>query len=257
MQDFTPACENFYTTPKGQVCTTLVAERMRWLWPDLRGQAVLGVGMAAPYLAMLGDPQTNKMAVCPKSLLLAGAGQALSGVVTCQSNPCDLPFQDAVFDRVVLVHALRGAENFVPQLREAARVLQDDGRLMLLVPNRLAGPWRLRGSPFAADRAFTRRGLRSLLAAAMLRAERWDEALFLPVGPSCRSVQAGRRADIAGKVLCPGGGSLLLVEAVRDMYSVRPVGLTARRRWLSRLAVPVAGAARLVNRGGASRLRQR
>ncbi|WP_199897883.1 hypothetical protein [Acetobacter papayae] len=55
MQYVTQSPESFYGTPQGRVCATLVGERMRWLWPDLHGLHVAGMGWAGPCLAQLDE----------------------------------------------------------------------------------------------------------------------------------------------------------------------------------------------------------
>ena len=246
MQYVTQSPESFYGTPQGHVCATLVGERMRWLWPDLHGLHVAGMGWAGPCLAQLDEGGGQYVAIngwSTTTRLAARAGR-LYGVPACEAEITATPFRTGAFDRVVLVHALRGRDNPLPALREAARIMREDGRLLLAVPSRLLGCSRLHGTAFAQDRAFTRRAVRRVLAAAMLRAERWDELLFMPAWLACRSVSGGRRMDVAGKVLCPGAGGVLLVEAVHDLYSARPLPVTGLRRWLARAVMPQPGAAR-------------
>ena len=40
----------FYATARGAVAARLLRARLQALWPDLTGQAVLGLGFAGPYL---------------------------------------------------------------------------------------------------------------------------------------------------------------------------------------------------------------
>ncbi|MDE7546543.1 methyltransferase domain-containing protein [Acetobacter fabarum] len=233
-----PREECFYGTPPGSVCVSLLGERMRWFWPELKNQSVLGLGGATPYLHVLGDASTLRIG--------ANFGAMRSNVVLqrgscCVVDPASLPFEPQRFDRILLVHALQGRESPLTVLRSAARALKDDGRLLMVVPSRLGGRARLRLTPFARDAAFTRPGLRQLLAAAMLRAEQWDEAVFLPASQVCRTLRRGRQMDIAGKVLCPGGGSLILVEAVPEMYSAFSLPVQHKEGWLARMRMPWAG----------------
>ncbi|HET7881613.1 MAG TPA: methyltransferase type 11, partial [Acetobacteraceae bacterium] len=46
------AAADFYGTPRGAVAARLLRERLALLWPDLRGQSVLGIGFTAPYLRL-------------------------------------------------------------------------------------------------------------------------------------------------------------------------------------------------------------
>ena len=41
---------DFYQTPLGAVTRQLLRARIRELWPDVRGQSVLGLGFATPSL---------------------------------------------------------------------------------------------------------------------------------------------------------------------------------------------------------------
>ncbi|MBO1323784.1 class I SAM-dependent methyltransferase [Acetobacter sp. TBRC 12305] len=262
MPDVTQSPQSFYTTPQGLASVSQVADAMVRIWPGLGGLSVLGVGNAAPYLFRLGDSGTRRIAAWTAWDANTDMPPACP-VPACIADECGLPFQDGEFDRLVLVHALGARANPLPVLREASRVMKDDGRLLLVIPSRLAGRARLRKTPFGADAAFTRGGVRQVLAAAMLRPERWDEALFLPVRPGAGAGRGGvlpslmarlgggssthRRlsVDRIGRIVCPGAGSLILVEAVRDVYFAQPVTSGRRgRRWFSRVVLPAAGTAR-------------
>ena len=43
----THAAADFYATPRGRVAARLLRDRLTLMWPDLRGQSVLGIGFAA------------------------------------------------------------------------------------------------------------------------------------------------------------------------------------------------------------------
>lgn len=238
----------FYQSHEGEVCAALLRDRLQWFWPDLRQQKVLGIGYTQPYLGAW----RGRGALCV-SAVLGRHGSALMTLQqeggrlppeerTCLVDARHLPFGDEAFDRILLVHALQDEEQAVTLLRAAGRVLRDDGRMVLIVPNWFGGRLRQRGTPFAHETAFTRGSLRRVLAHAMLHVERRDEALFLPAGQGCTSLQRGQASDIAGKVLSPGLGSLRLVEVVKDVYSARPLPVAERKVWFSKMMVPVQDA---------------
>ena len=250
-----PSADAFYQTHEGQTCAALLRERLHWFWPDLRGQRVLGLGYAGPYLAAW----RGRGALCisartpghrPDFSGHAGFSPHSASVSApepfrekapereCLVDPYALPFDDGTFDRIVLVHACREADQMVPLLRAAGRVLKDDGRMLLILPSKLGGRFRQKETPFAQDVACSRTSLRTTLGHAMLFPERRDEALFLPARQACASVRRGRRSDIAGKVLSPGLGSLMLVEAVKDLFSGTALPVQARRPWLRKILCP-------------------
>ncbi|KFL88272.1 SAM-dependent methyltransferase 2, in cluster with Hydroxyacylglutathione hydrolase [Acetobacter malorum] len=238
-----PSADAFYQTHEGQTCAALLRERLQWFWPDLRGQRVLGLGYAGPYLgAWRGRGALCISARTPDHRPESANAQSLMPFTPfdreCVVDPYALPFDEDAFDRIVLVHACAEEDQMVPLLRAAGRVLKDDGRLLMILPNRLGGRLRQKNTPFAQDVACSRTGLRTLLGHAMLLPERRDEALFLPARQACTSMGRGRRSDIAGKVLSPGLGSLMLVEAVKDVFSATPLHVRSPRTWFKKMLCP-------------------
>ena len=69
----------------------------------------------------------------------------------------ELPFLDATFDRVVMVHALEASEQLPALLAEVWRILVGNGRLLVIVPNR-HGLWaRSDRTPFGQGHPYTTR----------------------------------------------------------------------------------------------------
>ncbi|MGH7078734.1 MAG: methyltransferase domain-containing protein, partial [Acetobacteraceae bacterium] len=126
---------DFYATRQGTVTARLVRERLAVLWPDLAGQTLLGIGYPAPFLRLWRDRATRCIALTPAQ---AGAARWPAGLanLSCTAEEDALPFPDLSFDRILVVHGLEGAENARRFLRELWRVLKDDGRLLMVVPNR-------------------------------------------------------------------------------------------------------------------------
>jgi SAM-dependent methyltransferase len=223
------AAADFYGTTRGAVVARLLRERMQAMWPDLRGQSVLGIGFAAPYLRPWRAQAARCIAVTPAQM---GATRWPLGepCLACTAEEDALPFPDMSFDRIVLVHGLEAAENARRLLRETWRVLKDDGRLMVVAPNR-AGLWAyVERTPFGYGQPYSFGQLGRLLAASLYRVERRDTVLWLPpVGP--RLVL--RSADLferVGRRLAPGMAGAILSEAVKDVYAAMPLKPSPRRR---------------------------
>jgi SAM-dependent methyltransferase len=225
----THAAADFYGTTRGAVAARLLRERLLAMWPDLRGQSVLGIGFAAPYLRLWRPQAARCIAVTPAQM---GATRWPLGepCLSCTAEEDALPFPDMSFDRVLLVHGLEAAENARRLLRETWRVLKDDGRLLVVAPNR-AGIWAyVEQTPFGHGQPYSFGQLGRLLAASLYRVERRDTVLWLPpVGP--RLVL--RSADLferAGRRLMPGMAGVILSEAVKDVYAAMPLKPVPRRR---------------------------
>jgi SAM-dependent methyltransferase len=223
------AAADFYGTTRGAVAARLLRERLIAMWPDLHGQSVLGIGFAAPYLRLWRGTAERCIAVTPAQM---GATRWPVGepCLSCTAEEDALPFPDMSFDRVILVHGLEAAENARRLLREIWRVLKDDGRLLVVAPNR-AGLWAyVERTPFGHGQPYSFGQLGRLLAASLYRVERRDTVLWLPpVGP--RLVL--RSADLferAGRRLMPGMAGVIISEAVKDVYAAMPLKPVPRRR---------------------------
>ncbi|HTC12329.1 MAG TPA: methyltransferase domain-containing protein [Acetobacteraceae bacterium] len=220
---------DFYGTARGAVTARLLRERLALLWPDLAGQSVLGVGFAAPYLR----PWREQAARCVM-LTPAQAGVARwplgAGNLSCTAEEDALPFADMSFDRILLVHGLETAENARRLLREIWRVLKDDGRLLVVAPNR-RGIWAyIEATPFGHGQPYSPGQVGRLLAAALFRVERRDTALYIPPTNMRLALRSARLLERTGRRYLPGLAGVTLTEAVKDAYAAMPLRPVPHRR---------------------------
>jgi SAM-dependent methyltransferase len=229
----------FYASAGGALAARLVGERLAALWPALPGQDVLGIGHAAPYLGLWRREAARCIALSPAQGAALGApghhpptrwpgAGARSTALVAEEEA--LPFADASFDRVLLVHGLEAAENARRMLREVWRVLRDDGRLIVVVPNRV-GLWaHLERTPFGHGQPYSAGQLSRLLARHLFRAERREAALFMPpyglrfLGP------AAAPCERLGRLVCPRFAGVAILEAEKDLFSAMPAGAVSVRR---------------------------
>ncbi len=223
------AAADFYATPRGAVASRLLRERLLAMWPDLGGQSVLGIGFAAPYLRLWLDQAMRCVAVTPAQM---GATRWPVGEpsLSCTAEEDALPFPDLVFDRVLLVHGLEAAESARRLLRETWRVLKDDGRLLVIAPNR-SGIWAYREStPFGHGQPYSFSQIGRLLAESLYRVERRDTALYLPPLNMRLVLRSAHLLERTGRNWLPGFAGVTITEAVKDMYAAMPVEAVPRRR---------------------------
>jgi SAM-dependent methyltransferase len=220
---------DFYATTRGGVAARLLRERLALMWPDLSRQAVLGIGYTTPYLRLWREQASRCIAATPAQI---GAARWPAGLanLSCTVEEDALPFPDLSFDRILLVHGLEAAENTRRMLRETWRILKDDGRLLIVTPNR-RGLWaHAESTPFGQGQPYSARQVGRLLASSLFRVERQDTALFVPP-TSIRLVLRGAwLAERAGRRIAPRFGGVTITEAVKDVYAGLPVRATPRRR---------------------------
>jgi SAM-dependent methyltransferase len=225
----THAAGEFYRSRQGAMAAELVRERLRLLWPGLAGQSVLGLGYAAPYLRLWREQAGRCIALTPAQI---GAARWPSGAanLSCTAEEDALPFADLSFDRVLVVHGLEAAEHAPKMLREVWRVLKDDGRLLIVAPNR-RGMWaHMEATPFGQGQPYSPGQIGRLLAASLFQIERRDTALYVPPVRWRVVVRTARAWERAGHMLAPGLAGVTLTEAVKDLFGAVPVAATPRRR---------------------------
>ena len=218
-----PAAANFYATRTGQVAAGAVRSRLQLLWPDLAGQCVLGIGYPAPFLS-LWQEQAYRCVNATTSHHLPPPYSA------CAADATRLPFPDLAFDRILVIHGVEPVDYDGRLLREIWRILKDDGRILVVAPNR-TGLWaHFDSTPFGQGKPYSRGQLDRLLASAMFRPERRDTALFTPptgIGPLLRFSAAW---EAIGRTLFPELAGVTITEAVKDAYAALPIGTPAKRR---------------------------
>jgi len=213
--------DRFYQTDQGRTARAMIVRRLVALWPDLKTLDLLAMGYGPPLLELL-EPETRRsLAFMPADQgAVRWPGDRASRTVL--GEEAHLPFRDAVFDRIVLVHALEESQSPRHMLREIWRILAPQGRVALIVPNR-AGLWaRMESTPFGHGRPFSKGQLSGLLTDAALTPTAWSRALYAPPWKwSCKDDRA-LGWEQAGEKLTTHLGGLILAEAVKNTGALTP-----------------------------------
>jgi SAM-dependent methyltransferase len=217
----------FYATPLGRAARTLVARKLAEAWSDARGLDMLGLGYATPYLEVFRGQARRTLAAMPAAQGVE-AWPAGARTLACLTDECALPFVNALFDRVLLVHALEEADDPLKLMREAWRVLAPAGRVIVVAASR-RGFWSdAESTPFGHGRPFTRHQLEALVREAELEPLAWSRALFGP--PFQWAAEWAETLEPIGARLWPGLSGLILLEAVKQTFAVKPKGRRALAR---------------------------
>ncbi|MBE9604659.1 methyltransferase domain-containing protein [Acetobacteraceae bacterium H6797] len=209
----------FYASAMGLVAARRLRERLIAIWPDLRGRNVLGLGWTAPYLGLWQAEAQRCLSLVPPQIE-ATRWPAQHPMVMAEEET--LPFPDRSMDRVLLVHGLEAAENGRRMMREVWRVLADDGRVLVVAPNR-RGLWaHLEKTPFGQGQPYSMGQLRRLLKRQLFTIEQHDTALYIPpFGP--RPLMRGSRLwERMGKAVAPRLAGLVMIEASKSVWAAVP-----------------------------------
>jgi SAM-dependent methyltransferase len=158
--------QTYYASPRGQRLASLIGAALSPALANRTQDRVLGLGYANPYL---GGVIQNVERVILAHPQLQGYSAWPPNQPNCvvQVDEYNLPFADALFDQVVVVHALEFADPARRLLREIWRVTAPRGRLILVVPNRLSLLSLFDSSPFGNGRPYSIRQVQALLGEAM------------------------------------------------------------------------------------------
>ena len=237
------ALRTFYATALGRAAVDMVERKLAEAWGDARGLDVLGVGYATPFLERFNALARRVVAAMPAGQGVEPWPQGDPNLVCLAGELC-LPFQNALFDRVALVHGLEESEDPVALLSEVRRVMAPSGRLIAAVANRRGWWSRSENTPFGYGRPFSRPQLEETVRLAGLEPTAWSLCLYAPPFPAF-----ARWADpfeqVGAKVTAPMGG-LILMEAVKQTFAVKPRGAVAPvRAPKMRAAAPLPVGARV------------
>ena len=217
----------FYASSLGAAARAMVGRKVAEAWGDAHGLDVLGLGYATPMLELMQGRARRTVAAMPAQQGVEvwpseGANAA------CLADEFALPLKNALFDRILCVHALEESDAPVQLLREVTRVLAPSGRAILVVAAR-NGMWaNAEGTPFGHGRPYTRRQLEALLREADLEPSGWTRALYAP--PFHWAARWAEGFEQVGARLWPQFSGLILIEAVKQTFAVKPKGAKARVR---------------------------
>src|SRR5258708_37449891 len=96
---------DFYHSSLGQMTVRLLRARLREVWPNVRGEKVLGLGYATPFLRPFKEEAERVLAFMPAQQGVTRwprKGANLTSLV----DEMDLPLPDPSIDRVLLIRAV-------------------------------------------------------------------------------------------------------------------------------------------------------
>ena len=219
---------DFYTSSLGHTAQRVIRRRIRNWWSNVRGDSILGMGYATPYLRPFRDEARRVVALMPGRMgVTAWPPEGPNSTGICQED--HLPLPDLSMDRILLVHGLENSNQVRAYLRELWRVLTDGGHMIVAVPNR-RGIWaRMDHTPFGHGQPYSIDQLHRVLRESMFSPERSTRVLFVP--PSRRRflmAAAPAWENVGSRWFQPLAG-VVLVEATKQIYAGTTVSAPVRR----------------------------
>ena len=218
----------YYRSALGRAAQKSLRGRMLELWPEAKGQTVLGFGFAAPLLRpYLADARrVITLMPGPQGVMPWPPGMPNTSVLTEETL---WPIETGHVDKMVLLHGLETSERPSELLEECWRVLGPGGRVLFIVPNR-GGLWaRSDKTPFGYGRPYSPGQLDAQLRKHQFLPERHMGALYqIPSHQRVWMKSAGLFERIGRHVPAMMAGGAFMVEATKLVFP--PKGTRQRSR---------------------------
>ncbi|WP_298839275.1 hypothetical protein [uncultured Roseobacter sp.] len=216
----------YYRSALGRAAQASLRGRMLEIWPEAKGQTVVGYGFAAPLLRpYLGDAR-RVMALMPgpQGVMPWPAGMTN---VSALIEETLWPIETGHVDKLVLLHGLETSERAFDLLEECWRVLGPGGRALFIVPNR-AGLWARRDrTPFGFGRPYSPGQLETQLRKHQFLPERHLGALYqIPSSKRWWMKSGAAFENIGRRMPTMMAGGAFMVEATKLVYP--PKGKVSR-----------------------------
>lgn len=215
----------YYRSTLGRAAQKAVRDEMLELWPEAKGQTVVGYGFAVPLLRpYLADARrVIGLMPSPQGVMPWPAGMANVSVL---SEETIWPLETGRVDRLVMMHGLENCESPADLLDEAYRALGPGGRALFVVPHR-TGMWASSDkTPFGYGRPYTTGQLEAQLRAHGFMPERHRTTLFQPPSHKRFWRKTGQLWESIGKTISPVmSGGVLMVEASKRVHAPSGPGL--------------------------------
>lgn len=220
----------YYRSALGRAAQKVIRDQLVALWPESKGQTVLGYGFAVPLLRPFLEESRRVIALmpAPQGVMPWPAGLANVSVL---SEETLWPVPTGLVDKLVMMHGLETSEQPGALLEECWRVLGPGGKAVFIVPNRV-GLWsRSDATPFGHGHPYSAGQLEAQLRSANFVTERSLSALYQPPSPRKIWRKWADFLESSGRHL-PGfkAGGALIVEVSKQIVAPTRPGHAARVR---------------------------
>lgn len=212
--------QSFYNSEIGVIVSDIVGQRIRGFWPDVHGQRLLGCGYASPYMKLFQDDNTERMFLMMSGEQGACLWPSNGKNLVFMSDEDTMPIEHASIDRVLLVHHLESCVDVRSSLEEVWRILKANGRVLVVVPNRMGAWAHADWSPFGRGMPYTLSQLCDAFKTCRFVHERHEGGLFmLPIPDSPVMMRASVMMERMGRSFIPFVAGVHVVEFSKQIYA--------------------------------------
>ncbi|EHD14320.1 hypothetical protein CIN_02520 [Commensalibacter intestini A911] len=207
---------------KKQGITTYLQHKLAQIWPDLYGLSFLSTGQTLPLIPRnIWYPHDHIHGIF--NITENNYLKYLTGYnpQICCFSIVSFPFQDCSIDRILYIHDKTiTKEQFDLFLRSCWKTLSDDGKIILLLPNKL-GWWSvIENISLRYRNTFFIQKLNIVLKQQMFRISHYEKVLYFPPRiMNIASLRTNRILEFIGLFFVPFGGGYHLIEIEKNLYA--------------------------------------
>jgi len=217
--------EFYYRSPLGRAAQKVIRTELVKMWPEAKGQTVVGFGFAVPLLRPFMHDARRVIGLMPgpQGVMPWPAGEKNVSVL-CEDTLW--PLAAGSVDKLVLLHGLETSDHPMALMDEVWRVLLPEGRAVFIVPNR-AGLWsRSDATPFGFGRPYSLGQLELQLRATGLIPVKTLSTLYQPPSAKRGWRKLANTIESAGRNLPVfAAGGVLMVEVTKQVPQPKRPGL--------------------------------
>jgi SAM-dependent methyltransferase len=218
----------YYRETLGRNTQKAIRNELVKLWPNVKGQTVVGFGFAVPLLRPFLTEARRVIGLMPGPQgVMPWPSGGKNVAVLCEETLW--PIETGQIDRLVVMHGLETSENPSALLDEIWRTLGPGGKVVFVVPNR-AGVWsRSDKTPFGYGRPYSLGQLEAQLRRHEFVVEKAMSALYQPPSQSAMWRRVSGALEKLGHYLpFVTAGGVLIVEASKHLAAPTRPGLSER-----------------------------
>ena len=236
--------EIFYASRLGRHCRRLINYQLNSFVSDVKGMNVLGIGYTFPFMNKLRS-ENNGFYVFSTNNYGNDNLTSTKNLFSCIIEENTIPIPDLYFDRIIISHTLEFLANIENFLQEVWRILNGEGRIIILVPNRL-GLWaRDENNPFGYGQPFSKSQIINLLKKNKFQITKIKYSLYIPPNYINLILKYSNNIDIFFSKFVFGFGGILIVEAKKEIYGFQSPQ-TSKNKKLTKLVTIPAKAMRVL-----------
>ena len=209
----------FYDSFLGKAAVQLIEARLKNTFQDTMNLKILGIGYPVPWI--------ENFSVIARDLFLGTPSEfndfKWSRNMLNQSFVFDhisLPIPDFYFDKVFICHLIEISSEVEKLISEIWRILDGQGKLILILPNRL-GLWsRNENNPFGQGTPFSSFQIVSLLSQNGFKNIKINFSLYFPPVENKIVLNNADKFEFIMSKIFPSMGGIMIVEATKSIYAI-------------------------------------